>query len=428
MEFATLKVSQLVEAIKGHLESRFRNLLVEGEVSNLSSSSSGHWYFTLSDKDASLSVALFKLDALANPFIKAMKDGDLICVQGNIGVYEKRGTFQIIAKKIVPLGKGDLKEQFEKLKRRLASEGLFDLDKKKTIPLIPKRVAIITAAQGAALQDFINIYRRRALWMDVLVVPALVQGGDAPKSIRNALHNVIKFSMDSPPEKKIDVIVLARGGGSLEDLWAFNDEGLAWDLFNCPIPTMSAVGHEVDYSISDFVCDKRAETPSAAAEILTQIQTQIKERMKTLHLKLIHVMKIKMHAFKSRLKENNPHAILNILSRKFQILERKLERCNLKNRLNELTHLHEFYMRLDELIETSLRSIIEKYKDMKTRSGHAMELLVAFNPKGVLSRGYTYLSAGGNKILGSKKSFEQLPSETSIEIHFHDGTSYIKKE
>ena len=200
------KVSQIVSEIKNLLENEFNNISIEGEVTNLSLSSAGHWYFTLSDKDSSLSAALFKMDALRNPQMKSIKDGAKVVVVGDINVYPKRGTFQVIVKRIVPVGVGDLKEQFEKLKRKLASEGLFDLDKKKIIPIMPKRVAIITAQRGAALQDFINIYKRRSIWMNLLVIPAVVQGLDAPRSIRAALHNVIKYSFEAPTDKKIDII------------------------------------------------------------------------------------------------------------------------------------------------------------------------------------------------------------------------------
>ena len=313
MNLETKNVSQVISEIKSLLESEFTNVSIEGEVTNLSLSSSGHWYFTLSDKNASISAALFKMDALRNPMIKKIKDGEKVLLIGDINVYPKRGTFQVIVKKITPLGEGDLKEQFEKLKKRLASEGLFDLERKKAIPALPKRVAIITALRGAALQDFINIYKRRSIWMDLVVIPTLVQGDDAPRSLRASLHSIIKYSLEAPPEKKIDIIVLARGGGSVEDLWAFNDEGLAWDLFNCPIPTVSAIGHEVDFSIADYVCDLRAETPSAAAEVITHQQTLIKDKMRTLKVRLLSLIEIKISRFNNRLKHAHPHTILNII-------------------------------------------------------------------------------------------------------------------
>lgn len=427
MNLEIKNVSQVIGEIKHLLETEFSSVSIQGEVTNLSLSSSGHWYFTLSDKDASMSAALFKMDALRNPLIKNMKDGDKIVVVGDINVYPKRGTFQIIVKKIVPIGVGDLKEQFEKLKRRLASEGLFDLDKKKAIPPLPKRVAIITAQRGAALQDFINIYKRRSIWMDLLVAPAVVQGDDAPRSIRAALHNIIKFSMEAPPEKKIDIIVVARGGGSLEDLWAFNDEGLAWDLFNCPIPTISAVGHEVDFSISDFVCDLRAETPSAAAEVITHQQTQILEKMHTLKRRLLGVIEIKMSRIQNRLRYAHPHAILNIILGVFNNYQKRLSRCHIHKRLNELTHIHDFYQRLDESVEQMGRLLKERLKGLHHRLDASHGMLKVLNPKNVLERGYGYVETLEGAVVTSAVELDNQVPGTQLNLHFHDGKRKIQK-
>lgn len=420
-------VSEVIGEIKQLLETEFTSVSIQGEVTNLSLSSAGHWYFTLSDKDASMSAALFKMDALRNPLISKIKDGDKVIVVGDINVYPKRGTFQVIVKKIVPMGVGDLKEQFEKLKRRLATEGLFDLDKKKPIPLLPKRVAIITAQRGAALQDFINIYKRRSIWMDLLVVPAVVQGDDAPRSIRAALHNVIKYSMQAPSDKKIDIVVVARGGGSLEDLWAFNDEGLAWDLFNCPIPTISAVGHEVDYSIADFVCDLRAETPSAAAEVITHQQTQIKEKMSTLKRRLTSNMELKVSRVHNRLKYAHPLTILNIILGVFNSYQKRLARCHIHKRLNELTHIHDFYQRLDDNLDSLQRALSDRLKAFKHRLNMSESLLKALNPRNVLERGYGYVEALDGSVVTSAVELDAMDSGVHLNLHFHDGKREIQK-
>lgn len=397
-------VSQVVSEIKDLLEAEFTNISIEGEVSNLSLSSAGHWYFTLSDKDSSISGAIFKMDALRNPQIKLIKDGAKVVVYGDVNVYQRRGTFQIVAKKIVLVGVGDLKEQFEKLKKKLATEGLFDLEVKKKIPLMPKRVAIITAERGAALQDFLNIYKRRSLWMDILVSPAIVQGKDAPESIRKALHNLIKYSLEAPADKKLDVIVLARGGGSLEDLWAFNDEGLAWDIFNCPIPTISAIGHEVDFSISDFVSDLRAETPSAAAEILTHEQTMIKDKIFSLKNRLIGVMRLK-----------------------YITIERKLRNFELHNRLNELTHINDYYLRLDENLEHMKRTLKTKFERLGMKLDKYSSIMAALNPEKVLERGYTYLETDEGSVISSKKIFDITKPDIKLLIHFSDGKGIVRK-
>lgn len=427
MDLEIKNVSQVIGEIKNLLETEFTSVSIQGEVTNLSLSSSGHWYFTISDKDASMSAALFKMDSLRNPLIKKIKDGDKVIVVGDINVYPKRGTFQIIVKKIIPHGVGDLKEQFEKLKRRLASEGLFDLDRKKAIPPLPKRVAIITAQRGAALQDFINIYKRRSIWMDLLVVPALVQGDDAPRSIRAALHNIIKYSLEAPVEKKIDIIVLARGGGSLEDLWAFNDEGLAWDLFNCPIPTISAIGHEVDFSISDFVSDLRAETPSAAAEVITHQQTQILEKMITIKRRLVNTVELRLVRVHNRLKHAHPSTILNIILRVFSNYEKRLNRCHIHKRLNELTHIHDFYQQLDESIEQMKRLVSEKMRVLQHRLDKSQGLLKVLNPSNVLERGYGYVETIEGTVVSSVSELDALKSGVQLNLHFHDGKRKIQK-
>lgn len=426
MSLDVKKVSQVVGEIKNLLEHEFANVSIEGEITNLSLSSSGHWYFTLSDKDSSISAALFKMDALRNPQMRNIKDGAKVVVVGDINVYPKRGTFQVIVKRIVPVGVGDLKEQFEKLKRRLAAEGLFDLDKKKPIPQMPKRVAIITAQRGAALQDFINIYRRRSIWMDLLVVPTLVQGDDAPRAIRKSLHNILKYSMEAPADKKIDLIVFARGGGSLEDLWAFNDEGLAYDIFNCPIPTISAIGHEVDFSISDFVADMRSETPSAAAEVITHHQTMIKEKIVTLKSRLKNVMDIKMSRLENRLKRAHPHTILNMLLRNLANFQRRLTKCDIRKRLHELTNIHEFYLELDENLSRMQQALKEQFKEWSHRMDKAHDVLKVLNPKNVLERGYTYLDTDMGKVISSTGDFDKLPATASLNIHFHDGKRKVK--
>jgi exodeoxyribonuclease VII large subunit len=428
MSLEVKNVTQIVGQIKNLLESEFANVSIEGEISNLSLSSAGHWYFTLSDKDSTLSAALFKMDALRNPLMKTIKDGSKVIVVGDISVYPKRGTFQVIVKRIVPVGVGDLKEQFEKLKRKLASEGLFDLDRKKAIPAMPKRVAIITAQRGAALQDFINIYKRRSIWMDLLVIPAVVQGADAPRSIRSALHNVIKYSLDAQPAQKIDLIVIARGGGSLEDLWAFNDEGLAYDIFNCPIPTISAIGHEVDFSISDFVADLRAETPSAAAELVTNSQTMIKEKMVTLKGRLKNVITIKMSKFENRLKHAHPNTILNIILKNLASLQRRLSRCDIQRRLHELTNIHQFYLELDENLARMQQTIKEKIKDWRHEIEKSHDVLKVLNPKNVLERGYGYLETEKGKVVGSTVEFDKLSSAAHLNIHFHDGVRKVRPD
>ena len=426
MNIVPLSIGNLINAIKLELESNFRDVMIEGEISNLSLSSSGHWYLTLSDKDASISAAVFKMDAFRNPIIQKLKDGDKIIAHGDINVYPKRGTFQIIIKKIIPKGQGDLKEQFEKLKKKLAQEGLFDISVKKKIPDFPKRIAVITALRGAALQDFLNIYERRSLWMDIVIVPTLVQGDESPKALRKSLFNVIKYSMNAPENKKFDLILFTRGGGSMEDLWAFNDEGLAWDIYNCPIPVVSAVGHEVDYTICDFVSDLRLETPSAAAEVLTQKQSLIKEKIVSLKNKLRSEMRYFVQELTEKVSRRKPKLVLGLIIQKVNNFHRKLTRLDIKNRFFELSNLYDYQIQLDDL-NKRLKYFSEKSLEKRAVKLHKMEsLLTAYNPNNVLKRGYSYTEFSGNVVLDTE-GFDKLKTGSDLKIHFHDGVRSVRK-
>lgn len=256
-------VSQLTRRIKQLLEDGVGTVWVEGEVSNHRKQTSGHHYFTLKDAGAQLACVLFKGNAAG---LKVpLDDGLAVQVYGDVTVYEARGQYQMIVRQVRPSGVGALQARFEALKRRLYEEGLFDEDRKQTIPRFPSTVAIITSPTGAALQDMLNVLRRRSPWLRVLVFPVRVQGAGAAEEIASALHGLQKTNHGLP---RIDTVVLARGGGSLEDLWAFNEEIVARAIAVCPLPVISAVGHEIDFTIADFTADLRAPTPSAAAELL----------------------------------------------------------------------------------------------------------------------------------------------------------------
>lgn len=422
----SLTVTDVVTSIKQSLESNFRNMTVVGEISNLSCSSGGHWYLTLSDGQSSMSAAVFKGDAFRNPLLRELKDGDKVLCSGSIGVYGKRGTFQLIIKQIQFAGKGDLKVEFEKLKKRLAADGLFDLDVKKKIPSIPRRVAVITAEGAAALQDFLNIYKRRSIQMDVVVVPAVVQGDAAPASLRNALMAAIKVSMDAPPEKKFDAIVLTRGGGSMEDLWAFNDEALAWEIFNCPIPVISAVGHQVDFSISDFVADLRCETPSAAAETLTDSQTRILEKLGHCRKSLLSTMELELGRRKETLEALNPNALVDALWSLFNSFQKRLSEVDIRSRMQELTGYHDFMMSLDDLAGRMKYAIETKFRDTSTRLDGMGKMVNALGPQNVLDRGYTYVQDSKGKLIGNQKDYKKLKDESEISITFSDGKGKAK--
>lgn len=256
---AAITVSQLNRQAKTLLEQGLARLWVEGEISNIARPASGHVYFTLKDKSAQIRAAFFR-QRQRGPTI-SLKDGDQVLVYGRVSLYEARGDYQLIVEQIEPAGEGALKRQFEVLKKKLAAEGLFDEDRKQELPELPTRIGVITSPTGAAIRDIVSILGRRFPSIPLVIYPSAVQGDAAPQELITALATAIRRA-------ECDVLILARGGGSLEDLWAFNDEQLARAIAESPIPIVSAVGHEVDFTIADFVADLRAPTPSGAAELV----------------------------------------------------------------------------------------------------------------------------------------------------------------
>jgi len=254
-----LSVSQLNRQVKTLLESGLTRLWVQGEISNLVRPASGHLYFRLKDESAQIAAAFFR-NRQRGPTI-SFKNGDHVLAFGQVSLYEARGDYQLIVEQIEPAGEGVLKRRYEALKKKLADEGLFDEDRKQAIPELPGRIGVITSPSGAAIRDILAIIRRRFPAVPVVIYPSAVQGDAAAPELVAALQSAVS-------RDECDVIILTRGGGSLEDLWAFNDEQLARSIADSPIPVVSAVGHEIDFTIADFVADVRAPTPSAAAEMV----------------------------------------------------------------------------------------------------------------------------------------------------------------
>lgn len=419
--FDAATVSDLVGSIKETLEDQFQEVMVQGEVTNLSPSGAGHWYFTLSDENSSISCALFKGDALRNPLIRNLKNGDKIVIVGPVSVYLKRGTFQLLAKRIFPAGEGQLKLQYERLKARLSQEGLFDIEKKKPLPNFPRRVVVITAEHGAALQDFLNVMKRRSLWLDILIIPALVQGEAAPRSLLQGLKKAQTI-------QNVDVIVLTRGGGSLEDLWAFNDESLVRAIHECQIPVISAVGHQVDYTLCDYVADHRSETPTAAAEVLSQPQTELKSRLIycQTHLKS-DLFKLYQHV-QLMTQKFHPRELLSLMKHKVNEAEKRLSQIHLREKAPELIGLPEASQRVDEAILRLRHATELKERSLKDKIIRLEQVLGALNPSNVLGRGYSYVTLKNGDVLTSSKEFSTVAKGTQIDIHFHDGNGSVLKD
>src|SRR5882762_10110415 len=259
-------VSELTREIKAIVEGRFPSVLVKGEVSNLRAPSSGHLYFTLKDADACLDAVLFRTEARRLRF--SVQNGLSLVARGRLAVYEPQGRYQLVCDMVEPLGAGALQVAFEQLKERLQKEGLFEAARKRKLPFLPRRIALITSPSGAVVHDFLRVLHRRYPNLPVLIVPARVQGDGAAQEVARGI-------LRGAGAPRVDVLVVARGGGSLEDLWPFNEEVVARALARCPVPTVSAVGHEVDYTIADFAADVRAATPTAAAEIIARVKEEL---------------------------------------------------------------------------------------------------------------------------------------------------------
>src|SRR6202046_4673553 len=279
------RVGQLVGEVRNHIEREYAELLVEGDVSNYRPAPSGHVYFTLKDGDAQLPVVLFRRQALLLRF--KPEDGLQVLVRGRVSVYEQRGQMQLVAEFVEPVGAGSLQIAFEQLKARLQKEGLFAPERKQPLPAFPHCIGIITSPTGAVIRDFLNVAGRRHLALHVQLYPSAVQGETAALEIAAG----IAFFNQS---RMVDVIVVARGGGSLEDLAPFNSELLARAIAKSQLPVVSAIGHETDFTIADFVADLRAPTPSAAAELLTEAQHKVEERLEQLHRRLTHACRYQL--------------------------------------------------------------------------------------------------------------------------------------
>lgn len=353
-------VSELTQNLKDTLESEYPHVAILGEISNFHAHGSGHLYFTLKDENAQIRAAMFRG---ANRHLKfAPENGLEVVVTGRISVYGPRGEYQIVAESMEPKGLGALQLAFEQLKNKLAEAGLFDEERKQTIPLLPKTVGLITSPTGAAVQDMIRILRRRHPLINILLYPVRVQGEGAAEEIAEAIAAMNEWG-------EADVLLVGRGGGSLEDLWAFNTEGVAQAIAASKVPVVSAVGHETDFTISDFVADLRAPTPSAAAElsvpVLSELEATVAERLAQIH-----------------------RSTLRILEEKRQ--ELKYQRSHLKDPGKKL---EEWAQHLD-LIEQQLFDKIQYLMDERRhRFGMATEKLGTLSPLNTLKRGYSIVQS-----------------------------------
>src|SRR3954447_23167821 len=271
-------VAELTRSIRGTLETKFGAVWVQGEISNYKLHPSGHQYFTLKDQRAQIACVIFRSTNVALPR-QALRDGAQVQVYGNLSVFEARGQYQLSVQLLQPRGLGVLQARFEALKRKLEAEGLFAGERKRALPRFPRRIGIVTSPSGAAIRDILNVLQRRAPWLQILINPVRVQGVGAAAEIAVAIRKLATASAQWSP---VDLIVVARGGGSIEDLWEFNEEIIARTIVDVGVPIVSAVGHEIDFTICDFVADLRAPTPSAAAELIVPDVIDLRRRIQEL--------------------------------------------------------------------------------------------------------------------------------------------------
>ena len=410
-------VSEFTRRVKLLLESGLRPGWVRGEVSNLRAQASGHVYFSLKDAGAQLSAVLFRGDAARQKV--ALRDGQQILAYGEVSVYEQRGQYQLIVRVVVEDGIGRLQREFDALKRRLADEGLFAAEKKRRIPPLPASVGFITSPTGAAVQDFVRILHRRGWRGRVVVLPARVQGEGAAAEMIDMLRVAQELGI-------FDLLVIGRGGGSLEDLWAFNEEALVRAVAACTVPVISAVGHEIDFTLCDFAADVRAETPSAAAELITSHFVASLERIGRIRADLANLLNGAVGQAKERL--DHARSRLRLLTPAAQIEQGYLRLDDLSNRLSA-TLRATTQQRRQELAEARTRLA---HRSPETRVQQESRRLLALwkrlqsaSPASVLNRGYVILRDPDNRPIGRRT---ELRKGQAVTAEFGDGKAPLRAE
>ena len=414
-----ISVSEINKRAKSILEENFPFVWIQGEVSNFFSAASGHWYFSLKDETSEIRCAMFTNKNHHITF--EPKDGDHLVLNGTLSIFEGRGQYQIIVEHIELAGEGALLKAFEELKKKLQLEGLFDDSIKRQLPAYPKDIAVVTSPDGAVIQDIINVLDRRSPFLDLTVVPTLVQGEKAAPLICDALNKVGKL-------KNVDVVILARGGGSIEDLWAFNNEEVARTIVNCPTPIISAVGHETDFTISDFVSDLRAPTPSIAAEIISQPYSELIETLEGyqnyISRSVISQIDLQRTQITNLIKRiRHPGDKLREISQKLDYVETALiqninqEISFKKNGLNlkdlslqqnsPQNKIKEAKVYLQNASKDLLKALKLEIERKSTVLAEIVATLQAVSPLSVLSRGYSIISTEPDgKILSSSNQVE----------------------
>jgi len=392
----SITVSELTRYIRQMFEMDYRlqDVWVQGEISNLSRPSSGHVYFTLKDSGAAIKCAMWRTSVTSN--VQRLREGDAILAHGKISVYEVQGAYQLYVDAIQTAGVGDLYQQFELLKAKLQAEGLFAPDRKRALPEVVHAIGIVTSPTGAALQDMLNIIRRRWPLLRVVLAPTPVQGDDAPPKIIAALERLYR-------RDDLDAILIARGGGSIEDLWCFNDERVARTIARSPVPTISGVGHEVDFTIADFVADMRAPTPSAAAELITPDQDEVRSTLEDYAVMLDTILTDRIRQARLRVQLN---------ARALAHLSPRVKLANARQRLDDAS---------GKMQDTLLHYLVLR----RERINGLAAQLNAYNPLNVLARGYAVVRRENGEVV---RSVTQVTADERLSIRVSDGEFRTKVE
>lgn len=390
MQYNPITVTDLNKYIKGRIDNdeMLNNVLVKGEISNFKNHYTGHMYFTLKDENSLIKCVMFKTYTTHLSFMP--KDGMKVIVLGGVSVFERDGVYQIYAKAMKEDGLGNLYVAYEELKNKLSNEGLFDEKYKKPIPFMPKTIGVLTSNTGAVIRDIINVSTRRNPNVNIRLYPVPVQGSGAGEKIAEGIEFMNK-------NKLADVLIIGRGGGSIEDLWPFNEEVVARAIFNSKIPIISAVGHETDFTIADFVADLRAPTPSAAAELAVANIDDVRENLR---------------AYNNRYKVS--------LKKKIELMKMSYEKCMTRQAFKNPTQkINEQYMLIDMKVKSLQNSILLKIKEDKTKFVKEVAKLDALSPLKTLTRGYSIISKQDGRIA---KEVKDLSQGEKVSIRLSDGS------
>jgi len=389
-----MSVSELTARVKDELEMRFASVWVEGEIVNFTAAGSGHWYFNLNDGPAQIRAVCFRL---SNSRIRFKPDNGMsVRVRGRLTVYEKRGEYQLIVESLEPAGEGALRAAFEQIKARLEREGLFNPERKRPLPFFPRRVGVVTSPTGVAIHDIVNVLTRRTRSVHVVLIPARVQGEFAGEEIARAIGLANKFSAAATEENKIDVLIVGRGGGAAEDLWAFNEERVARAIYGSKIPVITAVGHETDLTIADMAADLRAPTPSAAAEMVAAHEAQL----------------INFIAEKER-------NLNKAISWQLLAARNEMQKLSLSHVFTRFPQKLKDWRGTAELAGKEIAALMEsKRNDSAEKVSIAMAALDALSPLGVLRRGYSITYRENGEVV---RSAENVSLDEKINIRLSRG-------